>query len=155
MAGVIPEVGEILGLSLKKNVLNGNTVQNKSLKNNNQRFGGNRACVSIAAANSAGCSARSARPAGGRIERVTIDGYGEDWASPMSDDSKRPFKDYPKRVPLKGYSEEGNIFIEYCETAQNGIPFVYTEVGTYPQKYKLLEFSFGGRKKILQSQTGY
>ena len=89
-----------------------------------------------------------------RIESdtITIDGYGEDWASLVGDDTRRPFKDYPKRVPLKGYSAEGKIFIEYGGTVQDGIPYVYTEVGTYPQKYKLLEFSFGGRKEILQSQ---
>jgi len=81
---------------------------------------------------------------------ITIDGYGEDWVSLVGDDSKRPFKDFPKRVPLKGYSEEGKIFIEYGETVLGGIPYVYTELGTYSQKYKLLEFSFGDRKEILQ-----
>jgi len=85
-------------------------------------------------------------------DTITIDGYGEDWASLVGDDSKRPFKDFPKRVPLKGYSEEGKIFIEYGETALDGIPYVYTELGAYPQKYKLLEFSFGDRKEILQNQ---
>jgi len=86
---------------------------------------------------------------------ITIDGYGEDWTSLVGDDSRRPFRDFPKRVPLKGYSEEGNIFIEYGPTAQDGIPYVYTELGTYPQKYKLLEFSFGGRKEILQSMADF
>jgi len=85
-------------------------------------------------------------------DTITIDGYGEDWISMVGDDSKRPFKDFPKRVPLKGYSEEGKIFIEYGETALDGFLYVYTELGTYPQKYKLLEFSFGGRKEILQNQ---
>jgi len=88
-------------------------------------------------------------------DTIIIDGYGEDWTSIVGDDSKRPFKDIPKRVGHKGYSEEGNIFIEYGDAAQNGIPYVYTEAGTYPQKYKLLEFSFGGRKEILQSQGDY
>jgi len=83
-------------------------------------------------------------------DTITIDGYGEDWTSLVGDDSKRPFKDFPKRVPLKGYSEEGRIFIEYGETSQDGIPYVYTELGSYPQQYRLLEFSFGGRKEILQ-----
>jgi len=32
---------------------------------------------------------------------------------------------------------------------------IFIEVWAYTQKYKLLEFSFGGRKEILQSQTGY
>ena len=91
-----------------------------------------------------------------RIESdtITIDGFGEDLTSLVGDDGKRPFKDFPKRVPLKGYSEEGKIFIEYGGTVQNGIPYIYTEGGAYPQKYKLLEFSFGGRKEILQSGMG-
>jgi hypothetical protein len=85
------------------------------------------------------------------FDTITIDGYGENWTSLVGDDSKRPFKDFPKRVPLKGYSEEGKIFIDYGDTAQNGIPYIYTElVGDYSNKYKLLEFSFGGRKEILQ-----
>ena len=45
-------------------------------------------------------------------DTMTIDGYGEDWAF-MGNESKRPFKDYPKRMPLPGYSEEGQIFIKY------------------------------------------
>jgi hypothetical protein len=84
------------------------------------------------------------------FDTITIDGYGEDWTSLVGDDSKRPFKDFPKRVPLKGYSEEGKIFIDYGESAQEGIPYIYTEAGDYPNKYTLLEFSFGGRKEILQ-----
>ena len=86
---------------------------------------------------------------------ITIDGYGEDWTSLVGDDSKRPFKDFPKRVPLKGYSENGEIFIEYGGAEQNGIPYVYTEVGSYPQRYRLLEFSFGGRKEILQCKMDF
>ena len=88
-------------------------------------------------------------------DTITIDGYGEDWTSLVGDDSRRPFKDFPKRVPLKGYSEEGKIFIEYGETVQNGIPYIYTELGNYSQKYKLLEFSFGERKEILQCIVGF
>jgi len=67
----------------------------------------------------------------------------------LGDDSKHFFKDFPKRVPLKGYSEEGNIFIEYSGVLPNSILYVYIELGSYQQKYKLLEFSFGGRKEVL------
>jgi len=88
-------------------------------------------------------------------DTITIDGYGEDWTSMVGDDSRRPFKDIPKRVAIKGYSEDGKIFIGYGDAAQNGIPYIYTEVGSYPQKYKLLEFTFGDRKEILQSPIGY
>jgi hypothetical protein len=79
---------------------------------------------------------------------ITIDGYGEDWLSAVGDDSKRPFKDFPKRVPLEGYSETGKIFINYGGNAQS-VPYVYTETGTYPSKTKILEFDFGGRKERL------
>jgi len=48
-------------------------------------------------------------------DTITIDGYEEDWTSMVGDDGKRPFKNYPKRVPLTGYSEEGQIFIKYGE----------------------------------------
>jgi len=81
---------------------------------------------------------------------ITIDGYEEEWISLVGDDSKRPFKDFPRRVPLKGYSEEGKIFIEYGGAVQNGIPYIYNETGTYPNKYKILEFTFGGRPERLQ-----
>jgi len=84
---------------------------------------------------------------------ITIDGYGEDWTTLVGDDNKRPFKDFPNRVPLKGFSEDGKIFIEYGDTVQNGIPYIYTQTGDYPNKYKLLEFFFGGRKEILQLMT--
>jgi hypothetical protein len=86
---------------------------------------------------------------------ITIDGYGEDWTSLVGDDSRRPFRDFPKRVPLTGYSEGGEIFIEYGDTAQDGIHYAYSEVGSYPQKYKLLEFSFGGRRETLQCMADY
>ena len=88
-------------------------------------------------------------------DTITIDGYGEDWTSLVGDDNKRPFKDFPKRVPLKGYSEEGKIFINYGSTDPEGIPYIYIEAGNYPEKYKLLEFSFGGRKEILQCKVDY
>jgi len=86
---------------------------------------------------------------------ITIDGYGEDWTSLVGDDSRRPFKDFPKRLPLPGYSEEGVIYITYNDTPQDGIHFTYSEVGSYPQKYKLLEFSFGGRRETLQCKADY
>jgi len=79
-------------------------------------------------------------------DTITIDGYGEDLISVVGDDSKRPFRDFPKRFPLKGYSEEGKIFINYGSTDPEGIPYIYTE----GKNFKLLEFSFGGRKEILE-----
>jgi hypothetical protein len=86
---------------------------------------------------------------------ITIDGYGEDWTSLVGDDSRRPFRDFPKRVPLPGYSEGEEIFITYKDTPQDGIQFVYSEVGSYPQRYKLLEFTFGDRRETLQCIADY
>jgi hypothetical protein len=98
------------------------------------------------------------------FDTITIDGYLESQTPLDGDDSNRPFKDIPKRVghpghservSLKGSSEEGNIFIEYGDVAQDGIPYVYTEGGKYPNEFKLLEFNFGGRKEILEFKTGF
>jgi len=94
---------------------------------------------------------------------ITIEGYREDQTPLDGDDSNRPFKDIPKGKPFKGYSEvilkgppeEGKIFFEYGYAAQDGIPYVYTEGGKYPNEFKLLEFTFGGRKEILEFKTGY
>jgi hypothetical protein len=45
------------------------------------------------------------------FDTITIDGYGEDWLSVVGDDSKHPFVGFPRGAPLRGYSEEGKIFI--------------------------------------------
>jgi len=82
---------------------------------------------------------------------ITIDGYGENWLTLVGDDSKRPFRDFPKRVALKGYSEDDKLFIEK-DSVQNGIPYRYYETGNYSNKVKILEFDFGGRQEILQSE---
>jgi hypothetical protein len=83
---------------------------------------------------------------------ITIDGYGEEWLS-LIDDSKRPFKGYPKRVQFTGYSEEGKIFIDY--NGLTSIPYTYNEAGTYPNRKKLLTFNFGGRDEILECPLDY
>jgi len=54
-------------------------------------------------------------------------------------------------VALKGYSEDGKIFIEYPNSVQNTIPYAYTESQDYPKK-KLLDFTFGGVKEILERE---
>jgi len=96
-------------------------------------------------------------------DTITIDGYGESQTPLDGDDSRRPFKDIPKGKPFKGYSEvmlkgppeEGKIFFEYGYAAQDGIPYVYTEGGKYPNEYRILEFTFGDRKEILEFKTGF
>ena len=88
-------------------------------------------------------------------DTITIDGYREDQTTQNGDDSNRPFKDIPKGKSFKGYSEDGKIFFEYGYASQDGIPYVYTEGGKYQQEFKLLEFTFGGRKEILEFKTGF
>jgi len=94
-------------------------------------------------------------------DTITIDGYREDQTQQNGDDSNRPFKDIPKGKPFKGYSEvtlkgppeERKIFFEYGYAAQDGIPYIYTEGGKYPNEYRILEFTFGDRKEILEFKT--
>lgn len=82
-------------------------------------------------------------------DRITITGYYGTQTPKDGDDNKRPFKDFPKGTALKGYSEEGKIFIEYGG-GQNGIPYTYNETGTFPLYDKILEFTFGGEKQFLK-----
>jgi len=83
---------------------------------------------------------------------ITIDGYEKGQTPYKGDDNKRPFRDFPRGEPLKGYSEEGKIFIEYGSgSTRDGIPYTYTPE-EYPNKVKFLEFVFGGEKEILQSK---
>jgi hypothetical protein len=86
------------------------------------------------------------------FQRITITGYGEGQTPFLGDENKRPFKGYPKGVALKGYSEEGKIFIENGGQVE-GIPYTYDEDKSYPPKYKLLTFTFGGRLEILESSV--
>jgi hypothetical protein len=81
---------------------------------------------------------------------ITIDGYGEDWTALVGDDSKRPFVGFPRGAALKGYSEEGKIFIPNYANGQNGIPYKYSEEGDYPARKKFLSFDFGGRTEIVE-----
>jgi hypothetical protein len=83
---------------------------------------------------------------------IKIDGYDEGLLSVWGNDSNRPFRDYPKGIPLTGYSEEGKIFIEY--KGLTGIPYDYYETTAYP-KEKILEFTFGDRKEMLQKKSDY
>jgi hypothetical protein len=89
------------------------------------------------------------------FDTIIIEGYGEDyWTTVLGDDNMRPFRDFPKGVTLKGHSEDGKIFIEYGGSAQDGIPYIYTLSEDYPNKIKLLEFTFGGRKEKVQCTAG-
>ena len=83
-------------------------------------------------------------------DTITIDGYGEEWVSLVVDDSKRPFRDFPKGVPLKGYSQDNKIYIEFPTSMQTEFPYSLTETDVYPNKVILLGFTFGERPETLK-----
>ena len=80
---------------------------------------------------------------------IKITGYYEDQTPPPlfgGNDNERPFRTIPKGTALKGYSEDGKIFIEGY--ASGGIPYDLQKVGAYPYT-KILSFEFSGRTEIL------
>ena len=83
---------------------------------------------------------------------ITISGYFESQTPiPGGDDDRRPFKDFTRGVPLKGYSEEGYIFIEDGGVLQSAIPYTYWE-DPYQYGYtqnQFLRFNFGDRQETL------
>jgi hypothetical protein len=86
--------------------------------------------------------------------RITITGYSENQTKPPPDGgnyNERPFKGFSKGIALKGYSEEGKIFIEDSGQLQEGIPYIFQKDGNYPPK-KIISFTFGGRVEKLQSE---
>jgi hypothetical protein len=83
-------------------------------------------------------------------DRITITGFTENQTPPLGDDSKRPFKNFTKGVTLKGYSEEGKIFIEDGGLLQEGIS--YTLYTNALEEEDLLRFTFGSRLEIMQRQ---
>jgi hypothetical protein len=85
-------------------------------------------------------------------DRITITGYSEYlW---NEDDNKRPFKNFIKGIALKGYSEEGKIYIEDAGIVQEGIPYTYWHDSPPPDftKIQFLRFNFGGRVETLIRQ---
>jgi len=86
-------------------------------------------------------------------DRITIIGYDER-QTPLKteggDDNNRPFKGFTKETHLKGYSEEGKIFIEDGGMVQEGIPYIYWE-SPDNKKVKFLRFTFGNRVETLEN----
>jgi hypothetical protein len=87
----------------------------------------------------------------GRIEidfnTIKITGYYESQTPKPGNDNQRPFKNVVKGIDIKGYSNEGKIYIEgfYAD----GIPYqIYTSV--YHPYDKRLKFTFSGRDEILK-----
>jgi hypothetical protein len=81
---------------------------------------------------------------------ITITGYSEDQTPLLGDDTKRPFRDIVKNVPLQAFVEDGKIFIIKNQYPGEGISFEYWETGSSYPKAKLLTFTFGGRNEVLQ-----
>jgi hypothetical protein len=93
---------------------------------------------------------------------IEIQDYKKDylWLSSGSLVSIRPFKDVSRDWPLEGYSEKlegeperGEIFI--VGGGATSIPYKCYEEGTYPNKRKILEFTFDGMIERLQLQSNY
>ena len=84
-------------------------------------------------------------------DRINITGFNESQTPSGGDDNKRPFKDFTKGVNLKGYSEDGKIFIEERGLLREGIPYDIFKAEVYPQRM-FLYLSFGGREETLEKQ---
>jgi hypothetical protein len=66
---------------------------------------------------------------------------------------RRPSKGFTRGIALKGYSEEGKIYvIEDSGLIQEGIPYHYWESPS-PDYIKFLRFTFGSRFETLQKQS--
>jgi hypothetical protein len=78
---------------------------------------------------------------------ITILGYNESQTPLLGDDTQRPFRSFIKKIPLKGYSEEGKIFIEEGGSRE-GIPYTHQELSS--GRVKLLYFTFGNRPEIME-----
>ena len=87
-------------------------------------------------------------------DRITITGYSESQTPLGGNDNNRPFKGFTKGIALKGYSEEGKIYIEDGGFLQEGLPYTYWDDTPPPdyRKIKFLRFTFGGRAETLLNQ---
>ena len=81
---------------------------------------------------------------------IRITGYPETQAQFPNNINQLPFRNIPKGVIHKGYSENGRIYIE--NYASDGISYKLDEVGAYYPYTRILSFEFGGRTEILQIQ---
>ena len=92
-------------------------------------------------------------------DSITIEDYGEGQTKQPpagdGDDRKRPFKGLASKGPLKGYSQDGKIYIEHPASVQNEFPYTYSETGDYPNKNKFLDFTFGTRTESLKQTKEY
>ena len=87
-------------------------------------------------------------------DRITISGYFPGQTPFWGNDDQRPFKDFLKGIALKGYSEDGHIYIEDAGIYQAGIPYIYWDDSPPPDytRVQYLRFEFGELKQTLQRQ---
>ena len=80
---------------------------------------------------------------------IRISGYGPNTLYELTNGTdRRPFRDFTKDTSLKGYSEEGKLFIYDKGILQAGI--YYTYYTGYNVQDKYLEFKFNGRPETLK-----
>jgi hypothetical protein len=83
------------------------------------------------------------------FDTLIITGYTG--TPPGGQGANQPFNGFTKNTPLKGYSEDGKIFIHDGGSWQPGIP--YTVYGTpYDYQKNHLRFTFGTRNETLDKQ---
>jgi hypothetical protein len=83
-------------------------------------------------------------------DRITITGYSENQTSEGGNDNRRPFREFVKGIALKGYSEDGKIYIEDGGQMQKGIPYYHWDDNPGYIKMRFLRFNFDGRTETLQ-----
>ena len=97
--------------------------------------------------------------------RITISDYLEIQTPLGGDDNRRPFKGFTRGVPLRGYSEEGDItqenflqgfiYIQDGGSLQSPIPYTFWE-DPYQYGYtqgQFLRFNFGDRPETLVKEA--
>jgi len=89
------------------------------------------------------------------IDRIIITGFKEGQTPSGEDINNRPFKNFTKDVPLKGYSEEGKIFIEDIGLLQEGIPYTLYTIPTLNTVEDFLRFTFGNRLEIMKKEKKF
>ena len=88
-------------------------------------------------------------------DRITITDFSENQTPGFwGNDDERPFSRFIRGVALRGYSEEGHIYIEHMGLFQTGIPYVYWSTGSSwdTNRAELLTFEFDGRQQTLRKE---
>jgi hypothetical protein len=83
--------------------------------------------------------------------KITILGYSEIQTPHDGDDTRRPFRNFTKGIPLSGYSEDDKIFIIDAGQLQESIPYIYNEENNGHNK--ILRLTFGDRIEVLMFEN--